>query len=539
MRKRHQLLALAFALQVSGLALAQTEPGSAIPAPSSGAPNTGNVSSTPAVLPPSADPGSTSPTKSTSPLTVNVEGQQVALPEGTMEAVTLRAHLQKSQELPLTLENALRLAMGQNIVIDLADENVQVRRWERMLSLATLLPDVTFQYNQSRFRGAVQIFGGGTVAIIRPTVQPQVTFNYTISTGGRDIFLLRASQQREAAQKSLAEETRQDILRQVALAYYDLQQAYWLRAIALQSIEEAQQQVDLNQARLTSGVGVRLELLQSQTTLATRRNDLITTENSISTASNRLSQLLNMDFDVDIVPNALEATVHPLVDETISIDTLLATAYANNPRIKALQNLIEAGRSDVRAAIASIFPVVQITAFANGTGPDWASLQFSRFTGIQASTSLLQGMGVAPFAGVQLARTNERIAKLNLADFDNTLRENIANAVVSLRTFEARIAASREALSFARSAYEQALGRLREGVGTNTDVIAANTTLIRARADLANAFLDYNKAAVNLVFVLGVASVETLTQGYTFSPAPAAQVSPNLGAALAKSRLKP
>lgn len=435
------------------------------------------------------------------------------LPPGVLDPVLLKTRLQKNVILPLTLEDALKIALGQNVSIGIAQENVQQQRLDYIFRLSDLLPDLIIEYTQSQFDGVQQIFGNFPFTTEIRTVQPQLTLNYTIYTAGRNIFEIRASKQRLAAQRNLAEDARQDALRQVALAYYDLQKAYWQRAIALQAIREAQVEVALNQERLEAGIGVRLDLLQSQTFLSQRQQDLIQAENAIATTATRLSRLLALDFQVDVVPASLEATVHPLVPEERSTENLLATAKSSNPRLQAYYDLQRAAKTDLIVAITDLFPKIDVQAYINWTGSSWNDLGFTRFAGVIVSSDILENLGLAKPIRIAQAKSDLRLSGLNLRQVEELLEESLANSLINLETIKNQIEDVRETLSYAQIAYNHAVGRLREGVGTTLDVQNAATALTRARSDLAMAFLEYNRTQVNLLADLGLVSIETLTRG--------------------------
>ncbi len=436
------------------------------------------------------------------------------LPSGTMGPVTLRSFLQKTEDLPVSLEQVLHLALGQNIRIEIAGENAKLARLNYRLQLSDLLPDVSAHYTQSRFVGGIQIFGGETIQIFRTTYQPQITANYSIFTGGQTIFEIQASRHRKIAQEKLSEATRQDILRQAAIAYYDLQQAYWQRGISLQAIQEAQKHVDLNQARFTAGVGLRLDLLQAQARLSERQADWVRAENQISQATEHLAQLLDLDFGINLRPGSLESTLHPLVPETTPVITLLSIAQKNNPNLQALDKLQDASKADVRIAIAALFPRVDVTAYLNGTGAQLDELANSKFVGLHASLNLLDNMGFAPGIGIKTARTQARLAAYQHQAAERILTENVTNAMVDIKALTDLIETARQTLDYAKAAYAQAYGRLEAGVGTSLDLENAATRLTQARSSLAIAFLTYNRAQVTLLSNLGVISPQTLISGY-------------------------
>lgn len=435
-------------------------------------------------------------------------------PEGTLGPVTLKSTIQKIKALPITLEGALKLAEGENVTIQIEKENVQQQTLDYAYRLSDLLPDIALEYRQSRFLGAAQIFGGENLEIIRSTYQPIMTANYSIYTAGKNIWEIKASEQRKEAQKNLLEDTHQSILSQVALSYYDLQQAYWQRAITLQSIKEAEAQVTLNEARFKEGVGVKLDLLQAQTYLLARKQELLQAERTISQASLRLSKLLNMDFEIDIVPSELESSPILIAPQDLEFSTLLTIAKTHFPQLKALEQLKHAAASDVKVAITDLFPKLDLTAYISGTGPQPDALGLTRFAGFQVSTNLLENLGIGKPIKIKEAKSSARLAELSIVQAEKLIEEQLANQVITIKTLEDQIRLNKESLKYAKEAYHQALGRLKEGVGTNVDLENAMTRLTQARSDLATTFLNYNKAQVSLLAQLGVVSVYTLTQGY-------------------------
>ncbi len=433
--------------------------------------------------------------------------------------ISLRVVLHKKQVLNLSLENALNMSLGKNISILIAQQNEILQRTDFYMRLSDLLPDITGEYRQSKLDGSIQIAGGETTVVSRKTFQPQVTANYTVYTGGRNIFDIRASKQRLNAMKQQTELTRQDTLRQVALAYFDLQAAYWQRSITLQSITEANQQVDITQGRFDGGIGLEIDALQAKSNLAQKNQDLAQAEETISEASENLAQLLNLDFQVDLIPDTLDASISHLIPEALTIDDMQALALKDNPRLAMLQDLSRAGKSDLNVAIADLFPQVDISAYRNRTGPTFSDAQPTKFYGIQASWNLLENLGFARPLEIRQANANYKIAKYNLEQGKRVLQQSIANSWTSLHTLENTVVAAENNYRYSRAAYKQAMGRLQEGVGTNVEWQLAQSTLSQARSDVAITFLNYNRVQTTLLFNLGLITPKTILNGIPLTTA--------------------
>ena len=442
-----------------------------------------------------------------------------ALPGTPLNTDTdIQKSLDKTEKLPLTLEQALKLADGQNITIDVAKANQQVAHLSFILGLTQLLPNVTLQYTQSKLRGAIQGFGGQVIHVIKNTYQPQATVNYTIYTGGSNIFALIANKRLADAQKSLTENARQDILRQVAISYFTLQQNYWSRAIAEQAIKETEEQLAVNEARYKNGIGLKLDMLQTQTLLSSRKQLLLQAENNISLTSNHLAHLLNLDFNVLVIPTNIDITKTELVAADTPAKKLLTIAEQNNFQLKSLEQTVLAGKATYRSALTSIFPQVTLTGYAAETGPAISQTQYAQFQGLQATTNILTGLGFGAPTVIRQAKTNEKLSELQLAEANKLMEEDLANSITTIQALNNNINVTAKTLSYAQDAYKQAYGRLHEGVGINLDLQTAITSLTQARIDYVSALSTYNQAEVNLLTNLGKASINNILNGFNTTP---------------------
>jgi outer membrane protein TolC len=446
---------------------------------------------------------------------IDVQGEAAAakIPDGTMAPITLRATLQKTKDLVVTFDQILRLSAGKSVEIDIANENTRLQEENYFNSLSNLLPSITVQNTNSHYVGG-QIIGGNVLPVTRTTFQPEFLLNYTLYTGGSNIFTALAARRTAIAQKELGENTKQNQLMQVAQGYYNLQIAYWQRAIALEAVQDAQKQVDLAAAQYKNGIGLKLTLIQAQANLSTAQGTIVTAESAASTASNHLAQLLNLDYSINLVPAILESNITKIVPEGMTSSKLLAIAKIHNPNIKAMQDLIVAGKQTVRSAIMAIFPQLNITAYKSWVGGNSSDLIGNHFAGVVTSFNLLQNMGTAAPIAMMQAKTNAHLAELNLQEANRLMEEDFANQIVNLKALEESIEVDKQTLNYAKEAYDQAFGRLKEGIGTYIDLENAQNTLTQARSSLANAFLSYDQAEVQLLADLGVISTETLQKGF-------------------------
>lgn len=416
----------------------------------------------------------------------------VRLPPETMGPLPFASVVGKKTRLALRLEDVLNLAMGRNITVRLESETGVRRELDYRFQVWETLPDV---------RAFID--------------EPQLQVTSHIYTGGQNWFEIRAAKQLWRAQQRFTEEARQNILRQAALAFFDLQEAYWQRGIALQGVKDAEAQVGLNEARLKAGTALNVDMYQSQRFLLARRQDLLQAENTIAKASERLVRLLALDTDTVILPASLAIPTRPLLPQTLPLAELLRIAQANNPRLQAFERLQMTARTTVKGAIANLLPEVDVTVFAGQDDDCSETPEPFNCNGVVVYTDLLKSLGAEKILGIRQARSDRRLADLNLASELQALQENLTNSRVDADIAERQIQLARDTLHYARLVYNERLERLRQSTGDTPDLEDATITLNRARGSLVSALLDYQRAQVTLLFHLGLASVETFTHGYT------------------------
>lgn len=435
------------------------------------------------------------------------------LPVETLSSINNQWGMDSGKQLPVSLQDLLNLSLGQSIRVKLAQEDVKQKKLNYRYSLSELLPDITLQLTQNRFVGGVQIFGGNVVNIFRTTIQPQITANYEISPFGERLFQIKASRKRQRAQESMLDNTRQQLLNDVTVAYCNLQQAYWEKAMALQAIKEAQLQLDIAQSRVKAGLGIMLDVLQSQTFLKQQEQTLAEANNRIAKSSHSISLLLDMDIDIEWVPRSMDPPIAWSIPSKLDMKNAKDFSLQNNPELKYYAWTEKAAKDDLKVAIAQLFPKVALTTFLNYTGPRYSDLVPTKFAGFVASWDGLDNGGFGkPIQALQAASL-KRSLKLTGALTRRTVEEALFNSVVDIRTSESQVELSKQQLDFAKQAYDINIGRLKEGLSTYYDVERSETQLSQARLALIQAFTRTNQAHAALLKSLGLVSVENLTQG--------------------------
>lgn len=424
----------------------------------------------------------------------------------------LKASLSKSESVTLSLVEALRMATDENPALKAAQNVVDEARARYYTRLAQMLPDLEATYIDSHYQGGLQVFGNDVFIISRSTSQPQLLFRFPVFQGGRRFFQVRSARKTLEAEKHNRQSTLQDTLRRTALSYYELKRRLEVIAIAQKQLEETQAQLEINQARMEAGTGTRLDVLQSQAQVARANQQLLEAVKNSQIAALRLNEILDLPAFVSVVPHEIGQQMQTLVPLDKDFNTLLHVARENRPELKVLANQIKALTELRRVAWSAVLPEISVMGRIGGVGPSLGDIKRYDETGLSLAFTLTN----LSVPALTLYRENTaQIQRLQhqLEARINTLERELSEAYLEALTKQAEVGVARQELEASRQALADAIERLEAGVGRNIDVLDAQTRLTQARTNLSATILDYNQAQVNLVYYLGLATVDTLTQG--------------------------
>lgn len=425
----------------------------------------------------------------------------------------LTASVVKMQEYPVDLPIVLKLVEAQNLFLQDSMLNSKILSNLYYRSVSELLPDIEGTYNQSRFQGAIQIFGSQTLQVYQTRIVPQATASWTINPGGRDVFRALAAKQRARGAKYLLNQSLQDQLTQATIEYYELIAAGVDVANRKANIQEVQSQVALNEATLKAGIGTKLDLERARSLLIERESELIVAENRLAKAQQSLLTRLNLDPDVALIPPQVKAEARILIPLTIDTKQLVDKAIENNPTLKAVEQEVRALGYEGKAVLADLVPTVTLSAYINGTGPEIDKLGLGRFAGFAVQSNIFNNLGTAIPLDYRTRRLQVAQQKVRLKEQTRAVQTAVIDAFLDSRAGAKSIFTAQEQLDVAEEAYRLSFGRYKAGLGINVDVLSAQTALAVARVRVVRAIFDFNEAQVRLLRAVGEVSSPNILNG--------------------------
>lgn len=392
---------------------------------------------------------------------------------------------------------------------DLAAARARARRAEALTQQAggALKPQVTAEGSAG---GAKQSYNNGVPKQIVPHGWNDVgragaNLSWDLDLFGRNRALLAAATSEAQAARADEAAARLMLSTAVAGAYADLAQVHADRDAAQDALRVRTDSEKLIGERFEAGLETRGAFERARAGRAAAEAELAALDEAIGLARNAIAALLGQGPDRGHAitrpgPGAIRAFGLP--------DNLQADLVGRRPDVAAARLTAEAAAKRIKAAKADFYPNANLTAFigVQSLGLDMLTKSGSTVGNVGPAVSLPIFSGGRLEGAYRGARADYDAA---VAAYDQTLTQalkDVADAAVSARALDGRLAKTREALAAAQAAYDLTRMRYARGLGTYLDVLSAEDDLIDNRRALA----DLETRA----FTLDVALIRALGGGY-------------------------
>lgn len=351
---------------------------------------------------------------------------------------------------------------------------------------------------------ALPLGAGGTMVVVplsaHANYDARLTLSQTLYSGGR-IGLGRqmAELARTFQQDSLALKA-QDLRYDVHQTFNTVLLLRQLLELTRQSRQLAQDHLAVVDTLYQNGYVSRYDVVRTSVQVDNIAPQITRLENGIQMALEAFKLTIGMPLDQEV---ELQGKLEEPVD-SISEQAALDLALANRTELKMLAEGVRLTQLNRSMTKANYLPAVGASAMYDLERP--VSIGGS---GWGSNLTLALGLNYTLFDGMKTR------AQLRQADYDlKTLalygglaRDGIATevkeAVTSIRTAQAAVAAARGSIGSAEEGVKLAEARYAEGHGANLDVLDAQLALFQAQVDLLTAVNDEDVAHARLTKVMG------------------------------------
>ncbi len=401
-------------------------------------------------------------------------------------------------EVPMSLRDAIQMALGNNPNVQLFRERIEQARAATLRQMGALLPNMgstVTQNNQTFFLGTI----GGSPVRTSP-------FNIFDARGNltQNLFSLSLLQRWKASREGMkvaeleSAATNQDAAAAAALAYTDL-----LRADASVKAREANVELYrllMKQAaeRKTGGLGTGLDTARAEVQLENERQRLALAKNEAEVARLNLVHTLGISFDVRPKPtDELKLLEDPLPTR----EQVLNSAMEHRAELKAQMQRVRLASLTLDSTVSERLPSLAARADVGMIGNHADESLNTHNVGVVLTVPIFDG-------GQREGRIKENRSQVKQEMIRTTVVKNKVTLEVyeALQTYDsareqARIA--KDGLRAALSEVELARERMITLASNNLELSNALFSLSRARDNMVDALFRMNAARISLARATG------------------------------------
>jgi outer membrane protein len=417
-----------------------------------------------------------------------------------------------------TLAELIDLAQSHNPLTRVAWQNARDAALATGIAKTAYLPSLTASVVGAYQTGSNRVTAYGTQESLNGSLHGSisaVSLQWLLFDFGERAAVVSAAEQVSVIANIGFTAAHQQLIYQVALAYYAHIAAQARLATAAKALQNAKEVQAAAEARRAHGVGTIVEVAQARQ--ATAQAELAQVQASGQAQDSQVALLAAMGIspltqikvagvEQRNLSAALTGPVEQIVQEALARRSDVLSAYAAH----------EASLARLRAAKAEFMPKFFLSATGSYTSntldvstlPGPGSAPTFNLPGTHSGATVLLGVTMPIYDG-GLRRAQQAQARADVARTDARLEETrdeatreIVGAANRLRTSLSAIEAADALASAAQITFDAALDAYRNGVGSITDTTRAEIALLEAQ----NASTDAHSAALSSAAMLALAA---------------------------------
>jgi outer membrane protein len=314
-------------------------------------------------------------------------------------------------------------------------------------------------------------------------------------TGGALEAQERSSRAMRGAAVEDANETREDVLLEVAQDYFAVLKAEEQAAAAASYLESAEEMARQSRSQLEAGKGIASSVQRAEAEVSVAK---VTQASALGEEEDALLDLkaaMGLPLGSAIVVDAADH-----VDGQIKpLDSYLAEAAQHRSALAAAKARVSSAEADLRAALGVGSPQLYAVAAADSAT---RSSMSGAAVGLTLSLPLFDGGERS--AGIARARAARDKARFALTGAQLAVERDVRKAYLDLNTAAAKEASAQDEFESASASYDIAVLRVQNGKAILVEQLDALQALSRARADSLSAKYDREAATDRLLRAAGL-----------------------------------
>lgn len=394
-----------------------------------------------------------------------------------------------SAQSPLTLEDAIDLALKNNFDIRISRTASQVAQANNTAGNAGMLPNLSANTSAALTQSEYQSLTMSNVytrsSYVGMSANAYLQLDWTLYDGGKMFVTRQKLRETDQLGALRLRESVQATLYEVIASYYNLIRLQQQLRSVQQTIRYNQERVTIAQAGFNSGALSKPDLLQAKTDLNEVLESAINQEFAIRDAQRNLNALLARDTESPLkVADSIPTGYQP------NRADLYQRLNSSNTSLLALKKQLEINRSALRETKAAFLPLVSFSASYLLSGS--TDFNGSRLDDYRQGPTVSAGVRIPIYQGGE-ANRKKKVAELQSASVQADLEKlqlemNLAlqNALNEFDNHQALLKIEQENNLMTKEYLEISIQRLRLGQTNSLEVHLAQEKFMNSNTRLIN-----------------------------------------------------
>jgi outer membrane protein TolC len=410
----------------------------------------------------------------------------------------------KPEVVSLTFQDAIDLALKNNLGVLLQSYNTIAARGQKWKELSELLPNVTARVSENVVQENLAAQGLRFPEF--PTVVGPFGFSDARVYLSQSILNLKALNRERGAREDerAAQFSYKDARDLVVLGTGN---AYLQALSGGARVETAEAQMQTAQAlygkatdQQNAGLSPAIDTLRAQVEFQNRQQQLIVARNDFAKQKLALVRAIGLPVGQEI---ALTSKAPYDAIATLGIEGSLQRAYASRSDYLAAAQQVRAAEYYRKGASSEYFPTIDMTADYGDLGINFGNSHGTFTVAGRLNIPIFQGGKV--HADVLQSEATLRQARAQLDNLRGQIEYEVRTALLDIEAADQQVQVARSSVDLAEQTLMQARDRFSAGVTDNLEVVQAQQTVAWAHESYISSLYAHNLAKIELVRAMGYA----------------------------------
>lgn len=402
----------------------------------------------------------------------------------------------ESEVVALNLAESIELALKNNQTIAQSREDREAALWQYKNARRQSGPTLSYNFSGRRYGSSA----GGSPMQTDNDFTNSLTLSIPIYQGGRLKNQRRQTRYALDSAELNLEDTKQEIKLQTTQAYYEILRCRDMMNVREEEVNALQEHLNKSTIRYREGVVAKSDILASTVSLADAKQNYVTARGEYEKSMANLNNIIGLPTETPLlIRDEMNYTTYEPTEENC-----VEYALENRPDYFSAEYAIKQAEAAIKIAEAGRKPTID--ASISKSAESDRIFKSDRSRNWQAGLTLQWNIfdnGVTS-AGVNEMRARLKKTQSIATQIADSIRLEVHNAYIDLRTAEENISTTQIAVSRAEEDYHLAQVRYVEGVGMNLEVIDAQEKLTQARTNYFSALYSYYLSKASLEKAMGV-----------------------------------